>query len=75
MAASQVLTSGTFQGVVDQLTDISNTGNLADIATINANRCANVLPAIDVYFAAVAQATGAQGVYQAIRPAACGGTR
>jgi hypothetical protein len=33
--------------------------NLTDIAaTINANRCANVLPAIDVYFNAVAVATG-----------------
>lgn len=54
---------------------MSMTGNLAEVAAINIGRCANVLPAIDVYFLAVAQVTGSQVVYQAIRPAASGGVR
>lgn len=71
-ANTVLVTEGHFQMVVDQLQDISVTGNLADIQAINWNRCTNVLPAIDAYFFAVSQVTG--GVfYPAIRPLACGG--
>jgi hypothetical protein len=72
-AYNVLVTQQTFQMVVDKLSDISTTGNLNDVQDINTNRCANVLPAIDVYFQAVATATGSSTVYQAIRPAACGG--
>jgi hypothetical protein len=71
-ACNVLVTQGTFPAVVNRLIDIVATGNLTDVATINANRCANVLPAIDVYFHAVAIATGT-GFTPAIRPAACGG--
>ncbi|KAF8865897.1 hypothetical protein BDZ45DRAFT_784177 [Acephala macrosclerotiorum] len=76
MAASQVLTTGNpgpFLQVVYGLMDMSVTGNLADVATINAIRCSVVLPAIDAYSLAVAQALGAAEVVPASRPAACGG--
>lgn len=69
--ASNVLVSGTFQLVVDKLQDISKTGNLNDVADINNDRCKNVLPAIDVYFKAVAEATGQKEFVPAVRPAAC----
>jgi hypothetical protein len=72
-AYNVLVTQGTFRQVVTGLADIAVTGNLADVATINANRCANVLPAIDVYFNAVAVATGQTSFSGAIRPAACGG--
>jgi hypothetical protein len=68
-----LVTEGKFQKVVDGLQDISTTGNLADVAIINKNRCKNVLPAIDVYFKAVAEATGQSEFVPAVRPAACGG--
>ncbi|KAE8450698.1 hypothetical protein EG329_006043 [Mollisiaceae sp. DMI_Dod_QoI] len=71
--ASNTLTGGPFTTVVNLLGDISRTGNLDDIANINSGRCATVLPAIDVYFAAVAQALGTTGQLVAIRPLACGG--
>jgi hypothetical protein len=71
LAAYQVLVNdGTFQSVVDLLQDMANTGNLADVQLINSNRCANVLPAIDTYFAAAAHVTGGVA-YPAIRPLAC----
>lgn len=68
-----LVTQGHFQDVLNGLIDIAATGNLANVATINANRCANVLPAIDAYFNAVAVAMGQTGFVAAIRPAACGG--
>ena len=71
-AYNVLVTQGTFRKVVNGLLDIAATGNLADVAAINANRCANVLPAIDVYFNAVSVATGQAGFVPAIRPAACG---
>jgi hypothetical protein len=71
--AKAVLESGTFQSVVDLLQDMSVTGNVADVITINTVRCSQVLPAIDQYFIAVAEATGQATFAPAIRPAACGG--
>lgn len=69
MAAYHVLVDdGTFQSVVNLLQDMENTGLLSML--INSNRCANVLPAIDTYFAAAAQLTGGVA-YPAIRPLAC----
>ena len=46
---------------------------LMDISTTNMVSCSLVLPTIDVYFAAVAEALGNQVVYTTVRPAACGG--
>lgn len=74
VAANDVLVNQfKFQMVVDGLMNITATGNLDIVAIINANRCANVLPAIDAYFNAVAVATGQPTFFPAIRPAACGG--
>jgi hypothetical protein len=73
--AKAILESGTFQTVVNLLGDISQTGNLADVQAINNVRCSQVLPAIDQYFIAVAQALGQTTFAPAIRPAACGGVR
>jgi hypothetical protein len=68
-----LVTQGTFMQVVNGLRTIAATGDLSQVATINTVRCGQVLPAIDVYFAAVAEALGQTGAYAAIRPAACGG--
>lgn len=72
-AFNVLVTEGTFGKVVAGLKDISTTGNLGDVEAINENRCKNVLPAIDVYFNAVAVATGQSSFEPAVRPAACGG--
>lgn len=72
-ANTTLITDGNFESVVMLLEDISVTGNLADIMAINFVRCANVLPAIDAYFIAVAQATGSSFFSPAIRPLACAG--
>ncbi|CZR63083.1 uncharacterized protein PAC_12980 [Phialocephala subalpina] len=71
-AYNVLVTQGNFQQVVIGLADIATTGNLANVMTISTNRCAFVLPAIDVYFNAVAAATG-QSLPLAARPLACGG--
>jgi hypothetical protein len=73
----------TFANVVAELQDMVNNGLAAigDVDIINANRCPNVLPAIDTYFAVVEESltTSPQGldipvpVGGAIRPVACGG--
>ncbi|RBR00474.1 hypothetical protein VDGD_02618 [Verticillium dahliae] len=55
-SANEVLeTQGTFQNVVDVLQAMVNNGPdtaQADVNAINNNRCVNVLPNIDMYFAA-----------------------
>ncbi|KAF8851308.1 hypothetical protein BDZ45DRAFT_696043 [Acephala macrosclerotiorum] len=53
-ADSILVTDGTFQYVVDSLTDISKTGRLVNVLSINAVRCTYVLPAIDTYLEQVA---------------------
>jgi hypothetical protein len=76
-----LVNQGTFAQVVTDLTNLANLG-LAAVGTvpaINANRCFNVLPAIDAYFATVENAltTSPQGltlpvpVGGAVRPLAC----
>jgi hypothetical protein len=76
-----LVNQGTFLRVVNDLTNLANVG-LAAVGTvpaINANRCFNVLPAIDAYFATVENAltTSPQGltlpvpVGVAVRPLAC----
>lgn len=72
-----------FAMVVAGLQDMVNNGleAIGDVDIINANRCANVLPAIDTYFSVVEQSLtiSPQGldipvpVGGAIRPVACGG--
>ncbi|KAK1999546.1 hypothetical protein LX36DRAFT_546424, partial [Colletotrichum falcatum] len=62
-------TQGTFQQVVDVLKSMVANGPdnaQKDVNTINNNRCVNVLPNIDMYFAAA----GAPGV-QAFRATGC----
>ncbi|KAK2051818.1 hypothetical protein LY76DRAFT_488478, partial [Colletotrichum caudatum] len=62
-------TQGTFQQVVDVLKSMVANGPdnaQRDVNTINNNRCVNVLPNIDMYFAAA----GAPGI-QAFRPTGC----
>ncbi|KAJ3014366.1 hypothetical protein HKX48_005195 [Thoreauomyces humboldtii] len=76
-ANNMLVTQGHFQAVVDALTDVTNLGSRsrsANPAVINANRCPNVLFAIDAYLRAADQAAGG-GVAQpsAVRPVACGG--
>jgi hypothetical protein len=71
-AAYNVLVNeGTFGSVVSLLQDMTTTGNVADVQLINTNRCTNVLPAIDTYFAAVAQMLGTPFVLTAVRPLVC----
>jgi hypothetical protein len=72
IGANNVLVNqGTFQSVVNFLQDMVNTGNVADVQAINSNRCANVLPAIDAYFLAVAQELNTPFVLTAARPLVC----
>ncbi|KZL82224.1 hypothetical protein CI238_10936 [Colletotrichum incanum] len=62
-------TQGTFQQVVDTLQSMVTNGPdtaQKDVDSINNNRCVNVLPNIDMYFAAA----GAPQI-QAIRPTGC----
>ncbi|GKT48259.1 uncharacterized protein ColSpa_08440 [Colletotrichum spaethianum] len=62
-------TQGNFQAVVDTLQSMVTNGPdtaQKDVNTINNNRCVNVLPNIDMYFAAA----GAPEV-QAVRPTGC----
>lgn len=67
-ANNTLVTKGFFQNVVDLLADMVLKGSsaaAADVSAINANRCVNVLPNIDAYFAAA-------GTNQkAVRPKAC----
>ncbi|KAL8382259.1 hypothetical protein RB595_006175 [Gaeumannomyces hyphopodioides] len=69
-AASNVLeTQGFFQQVVDVLRRMIRDGSATaarDVDVINRNRCVNVLPNIDAYFAAAGQPQT-----RAVRPAAC----
>lgn len=69
-SANNVLaTQGTFQAVVDALQKMVNNGPdtaQADVDAINANRCVNVLPNIDKYFAAAGSAS-----VKAVRPTGC----
>ncbi len=69
-ANNVLVTQGTFQTVVDLLTDMADNGN-NDVKVINEGRCPHVLPAIDMYFAAVVSACGLPGKVTAIRPHAC----
>jgi hypothetical protein len=80
-ANNVLVNQGTFAQVVNDLTTLANVG-LAAVGTvpaINANRCINVLPAIDAYFATVENALtmSPQGltlpvpVGGAVRPLAC----
>ena len=84
ITANNVLVNeGTFGAVVSGLQDMVNNGMAAigDVAIINANRCPNVLPAIDMYFGVVENAltTAPEGltlavpVGGAVRPIVCGG--
>ncbi|KAF2230802.1 hypothetical protein EV356DRAFT_519317 [Viridothelium virens] len=79
-ANDTLVTQGTFQMVVQGLQDISINGDSvrqADVDNINNVRCSQVLPAIDMYFAAVADflnAVSTEGPFQtqtAVRPFAC----
>lgn len=73
-------TQGTFNQVVTGLQDISINGDSVrqtDVDNINNVRCSQVLPAIDMYFAAVADflnSVSDEGPFQtqtAVRPFAC----
>lgn len=73
--AKATLEGGAFQLVVDKLQEMADQGTsaVADIDTINADRCVSVLPNIDAYFKAAADFMGnANQVQQSIRPTACG---
>ena len=69
-AANDTLaTQGTFQAVVDTLQSMVDSGPdtaQAQVDVINKNRCVNVLPNIDMYFAAAGSAS-----IQAVRPTGC----
>jgi len=68
-ANATLVTKGKFQNVVDVLQKMVNDGPStaqADVDTINNNRCVNVLPNIDAYFAAAGQ----PGM-KAVRPTVC----
>lgn len=69
-AANDTLaTQGTFQAVVDTLQSMVDSGPdtaQAQVDVINKNRCVNVLPNIDMYFAAAGSAS-----VQAVRPTGC----
>lgn len=69
-AANEVLENqGTFQNVVDVLQNMVNNGPdtaQADVDAINNNRCVNVLPNIDAYFAAAGMPE-----VSAVRPTGC----
>ena len=69
-ANNVLVTQGTFQTVVDLLTDMADNGN-DDVRVIDEGRCPHVLPAIDMYFAAVVSACGLPGPVTAVRPQAC----
>lgn len=68
--ANEVLANqGTFQAVVDALQQMVNEGPdnaQATVDDINANRCVNVLPNIDMYFAAAGSAS-----VTSVRPTGC----
>ena len=80
-ANNTLVTMGTFQLVVNGLQDMANEGEsviASEVAVINADRCCNVLPAIDMYFAAVADFINSVNpdsppvaTQTAIRPQAC----
>ena len=50
---------------------MADNGDVFDVQLINDNRCTNLLPAIDLYFAAASQALGSAATLQATRPLAC----
>jgi hypothetical protein len=68
-ANNVLVTQGNFQDVVNGLTDFTQNGLNAqtNIVTLAENRCATVLPAIDVYFAEVNKVAG-NGISKAVRP-------
>lgn len=73
-----LVTQGTFQVVVDGLSDLALNGDTFDQATIaskvdaiNNDRCGSVLPAIDMYFDAVANFVQDGVVLTAARPTQC----
>ncbi|KAJ2906165.1 hypothetical protein MKZ38_002880 [Zalerion maritima] len=69
MANAVLDTQGSFQMVVDVLQAMVDNGPdtvQADVNAINENRCVNVLPNIDMYFAAAGQST-----MSAVRPTGC----
>lgn len=69
LASTVLADDGTFQAVVNLLQDMVTNGPsvaVRDVNAIDANRCKNVLPSIDVYFAA------AGTELQSVRPDACG---
>lgn len=75
-ANNSLVTLGAFQFVVDELQDMVDQGPSSAaqaVSEINADRCVSVLPAIDEYFRAAANAIGATPV-QAIRPTNCPST-
>ncbi|KUJ20295.1 uncharacterized protein LY89DRAFT_567710, partial [Mollisia scopiformis] len=69
-AANDTLaTQGTFQAVVDALQSMVDNGPdtaQMQVDAINQNRCVNVLPNIDAYFAAAGQPD-----MQSVRPSGC----
>lgn len=68
-ANDTLATKGTFQAVVDVLQSMVDNGPdtaQAQVDAINKNRCVNVLPNIDAYFAAAGSPD-----LQAIRPSGC----
>ncbi|KAJ3004368.1 hypothetical protein HKX48_001260 [Thoreauomyces humboldtii] len=76
-ANNMLVTEGHFQAVVDALTDVTQKGTASKDTppVINANRCPNVLFAIDAYLRAANTAAGGNKVANpsAVRPVACGG--
>jgi hypothetical protein len=50
---------------------MATNGNVGDVPFINSNRCANVLPAIDTYFAVAAAFLGDPVAVTAVRPLVC----
>jgi hypothetical protein len=71
LANNVLVDQGTFQDVVNLLQDMTDNSNVFDIDLIHENRCANVLPVIDLYFAAASQALGSAVSLTAARPLAC----
>jgi hypothetical protein len=68
-ANNALVTEGNFQDVVNGLMDFAQNGfnSQINIVTLAENRCATVLPAIDVYFAEVNKVAG-NGIFTAVRP-------
>lgn len=72
-ANTTLVTNGSFQMVVNLLQDMATNGQakVGDVQLINNVRCLMVLPAINMYFLAVSQATGSGVATLAIFPQGC----